>query len=247
MKQNKILNKFNKDGFVVIKNFFNKNQIQEILYELEKVKTKVTKLSNNFYHKTKNGKFNTIHNIQTFISRGKIIDISKSLKIRNLARLILKDNPQLRNIEFFLKPKKNNMKTPFHQDNYFWNIIGANGINIWIACSKASKLNGGICYLKESQNLGTINHELSFAKGTSQKISDNVLKHLKYKKIYPSVNIGDVIVHNCEIIHGSYSNKSNNDRIGLVLSFKGANSKYDSKKILEYRKKLKKSLNILYN
>ena len=101
MKQNKILNKFNKDGFVVIKNFFNKNQIQEILYELEKVKTKVTKLSNNFYHKTKNGKFNTIHNIQTFISRGKIIDISKSLKIRNLARLILKDNPQLRNIEFF--------------------------------------------------------------------------------------------------------------------------------------------------
>ena len=47
------------------------------------------------------------------------------------------------NIEFFLKPQKNKMITPFHQDNYFWNVIDANAINIWIACSEASKKNGG--------------------------------------------------------------------------------------------------------
>jgi len=247
MKQNLLLEKYKKNGFVVVRKVFKRQQILKILNELEVIKHKASKLSRKNYHKTANGKFNTIHNINTFIKKGSIIKISKSLKIINLAKMILNDKPQLRNIEFFLKPKKNKMKTPFHQDNYFWNIIGAHGINIWIACSKASKSNGGICYLKNSQNLGTINHELSYVKGTSQKISDNVLNNLKYKKVYPNVNVGDIIVHNCEIIHGSYNNKSNQDRIGLVLSFKGAKSKYDKKKILEYQRKLKKSLNKIYN
>jgi len=247
MKQNLLLEKYKNDGFVVVRKVFNKHQILKVLSELEIIKHKASKLSRKNYHKTENGKFNSIHNINTFINKGNIIEISKSYKIINLAKKILNDKPQLRNIEFFLKPKKNKMKTPFHQDNYFWNIIGGKGINIWIACSKASKLNGGICYLKNSQNLGTINHELSYTKGTSQKISDNVLNNLKYKKIYPNVNVGDIIIHNCEIIHGSYSNKSNKDRIGLVLSFKGAKSKYDNKKISEYRMKLKKSLNKIYN
>ena len=247
MKQNLLLEKYKKDGFVVVRKVFKKQLILKVLSELEIIKYKASKLSRKNYHKTANGKFNTIHNINTFINKGNIIEISKSRKIINLAKMILNDKPQLRNIEFFLKPKKNKMKTPFHQDNFFWNIIGAQGINIWIACSNASKSNGGICYLKNSQNLGTINHELSYAKGTSQKISDNVLNNLKFKKIYPNVNVGDIIIHNCEIIHGSYSNKSNKDRIGLVLSFKAAKSKYDNKKISEYKRKLKKSLNKIYN
>ena len=247
MKQNLLLEKYKKNGFVVVRKVFKKQQIIKVLKELEIVKHKASKLSKKNYHKTTNGKFNTIHNINTFINEGNIIKISKSLKIINLARMILNDKPQLRNIEFFLKPKKNKMKTPFHQDNFFWNIVDANGINIWIACSKASKANGGICYLQESQNLGTIKHEMSYVKGTSQQIPSKVLKNLKFKKIFPKINTGDIIIHNCEVIHGSENNKSEKDRIGLVLSFKGANSMYDTKKIASYKKKLKKSLKKIYN
>ena len=126
--------------------------------------------------------------------------------------------------------------TPFHQDNYFWNVIGARAVNIWIACSKANKKNGGVCYLEKSHQLGTINHVISYKKGTSQKIPDFVLKSLKFKRVYPSLNKGDAIIHNCEVIHGSYENNSSRNRVGLVFSYKAKDAKYDKSKIDLYHK-----------
>ena len=87
------------------------------------------------------------------------------------------------NIEFFLKPKKTGMSSPYHQDNFYWNILSAKALNIWIACSEANENNGGVCYLEGSHLLGTINHEISFAKGSSQKITKNLISKLLFKKI----------------------------------------------------------------
>ena len=246
MKQNIVINKFNQDGFVIIKKVIEKAKIKKILAELPSIEKKASKLKRKYSHKTKGGKTNTLHNINEFIKSGEVIKLLKNKKIINLAKLILKDKPILRNIEFFLKPQKNKMITPFHQDNYFWNVIDANAINIWIACSEASKKNGGICYLNGSQKLGTIKHESSFIKGTSQKIPDDVINKLNFKKKYPDIKMGDIIIHNCEIIHGSKENKSKKDRIGLVFSFKGAKSKYDISKIKKYQNELKQSFKKIY-
>lgn len=246
MKQNQILKKFNKDGFVVIKNLINKQTVSNILSEIPNIQLKVIKKNRKFSHKTKLGKFNSIHNINSFHRSGVIYELSKSHLITKLAKNFLNDQPQLRNIEFFLKPRKNYMITPFHQDNFFWNLKDANGINIWIACSKASKKNGGVCYLKESQTLGVLKHSLSYIKGTSQMIPENIIKRLKFKKIYPKLKPGDAIVHNPEVIHGSYKNTSNVDRVGLVLSFKGKNSKYDIKGLKNYKSLLKKNIQKIY-
>ncbi len=246
MKQNQIIKKFNRDGFVVIKNLINKQTVSNILSEIPHIQSKAIKKNQKFSHKTKLGKFNSIHNINSFYRSGKIFELSKSNLIIKLATNFLKDKPQLRNIEFFLKPKKNFMITPFHQDNFFWNLKDANGINIWIACSKASKKNGGVCYLKESQTLGILKHTISFIKGTSQMIPEKTIKRLNFKKVFPNLKPGDAIVHNPEIIHGSYKNNSNEDRIGLVLSFKGKNSKYNVAGLKNYKDLLKKNIKKIY-
>jgi hypothetical protein len=246
MKQNQILKKFKNDGFVIIKNFLKKEIISDILSEIPLIKSKVIKKPKKFSHKTKTGKFNSIHNINSFYKSGKIIDLSKNKSLLSLAKLILNDKPELRNVEFFLKPKKNKMKTPFHQDNFFWNLKDANGINIWIACSKANKENGGICYLKKSHLLGVLNHKLSFIKGTSQMIPKEVIKNLKFEKIYPRVYPGDLIIHSSQIIHGSDENKSNYDRVGMVFGYKGKKSKYDKTKLKQYKSLVKKNIEKTY-
>ena len=61
-------------------------------------------------------------------------------------------------------------------------------------------------YLKNSQNLGTINHELSYAKGTSQKISDNVLNNK------PKLN-NDSMVKSNNGDQKIISNTKNNEKI----------------------------------
>ena len=237
-----------KKGFTVVRNIFSNKEILGLMKELEIVKLKAEKKNNNkYFHKTKDNKFNTIHNIQQFHKKGLIINLSKKKVLKNLAQMLLKDEPIVRNIEFFLKPKKTGMSSPYHQDNFYWNILSAKALNIWIACSEANENNGGICYLEGSHLLGTINHEISFAKGSSQKINNKLISKLLFKKKFPKLKPGDCIIHHPEVIHGSKKNISKKDRIGFVVSYKAKNSKTDKNKIIQYKKRLRTSLRKNYN
>lgn len=247
MNLNSIKKKYLNQGYILIKNVYSKKEILQIIDELELIKKKVikTKIQKNF-HKTSNDKFNTIHNIQKFHKKGKIYEILKKKSLIKIIESLISGKSKIRNIEFFLKPRKNGISAPFHQDNFYWNIIDAKALNVWIACSKSTKKNGGLCYLKGSHKLGTINHELSFQKGSSQKINDNVLSKIKFDKSFPTLKAGDCLIHHPEVIHGSYKNKSNIDRVGLVASFISKSAKIDKIKLLNYKKNLKKNLKRIY-
>ena len=246
MNNSNIINKFENDGFVVIKNVLNKQQLKKLLNDLENVKKKVVNKHNQFFHKTSDDKFNTIHNIQKFHKKGSIIELAKNKKIQSICELLIKKKTKIRNIEFFLKPKKTGMPSPFHQDNYYWNIINSEAVNVWVACSKVSKLNGGICYLQSSHKLGVIKHEISNMKGSSQMISNFIIKNLKFKKIIPKIKPGDCLIHHPEIIHGSYKNNSNYDRVGFVISYASASHKLDKAKLKVYKTNMKKNLQKIY-
>ena len=84
-------------------------------------------------------------------------------------------------------------------------------------------------------------------KGSSQKISNNIIKYLKFKKCFPKLSPGDCIIHHPEVIHGSYKNNSSEDRIGVVLSYMKKKAKIDLNKLKNYKKKLKKNINFIYS
>ena len=244
MNSRDTLKNYNLNGFVVLKKIFSKNEINKILLELEIIKKLLKKTKDKkFFHKTKDGKINTIHNVQEFYKKNRIKYLINKKKLSLVIKHILGDSFKVRNIEFFLKPKKTGMASPFHQDNFYWNIIEAKAINVWIACSSSSKLNGGLCYLKQSNKLGTINHEVSNSKGSSQQIPKLIINKLNFKKIFPSIKAGDCLLHHPNTIHGSLKNKSNLDRIGMTISFISKNAKIDRYKEAIYKKKLIKNLN----
>ncbi len=247
MNLKKINYNFYENGFVVIRNLINKKKISKILDETVEIKKKIIFKSKQHFHLTKNGKFNTIHDINKYIKKGEIINLSKNKRILRIVKNILRETSKLRNIELFFKPKKTGMPSPYHQDNFYWNINNAKALNVWIACSKSSFKNGAIGYLVGSQKLGTIKHEISFSKGSSQKIPEFVLKNLKFKRFFPKLTIGDCIIHHPEVIHGSDKNLSNNDRIGLVFSYKSKSATINKNKLAEYKKNIKENLNKVYN
>lgn len=248
MNLNKIYKNYHEYGFVIVKKLLKKNDISKILKELEIIKIKAVKTRiNQYYHKTNDGKINTLHNIQKYQKNGAVINVANSSKIKKILAHLIKDQVKIRNIEFFLKPKKTGMPSPFHQDNFYWNIVNGKALNCWIACSDASRKNGGLAYLVGSHNLGTVKHQISFAKGSSQKIPDEILTKLKFKKEYPTIKAGDCLVHHSEIIHGSKRNASNKDRIGLVISYEAKNRIINKFTNLEYEKNVKKNLKKIYS
>ena len=238
---------FFKEGYVVVKNIFTKKQIKNLLKELKSIKKKSIKVKNENMHFTKDKKLNTIHDINTYIKRGEIINFSKNKRLLQIVDKIFDESSKVRNIEFFLKPKKTGLSAPFHQDNFYWNILNKKALNVWIACTKSSFKNGGVCYYNGSHKNGLIKHALSHEPGSSQKIPEKYLKKIKLKKSYPKLNPGDSIIHHCEVLHGSNLNKSNKDRIGLVISYKAKSAKIDKIRLKKHRELVKENLKFLKN
>lgn len=241
----KIYNSFYEDGFVVVRKLLMKKEIKEIKKEFTKIKIKSLKIKNPHIHFTKNKKINTIHNINRYIKKGRIINLLKDKKIKSIVKKILNDDFDVRNIEFFLKPKKSGFAAPYHQDNYYWNIKNKKALNLWIACSQANKNNGGVSYYIGSHKNGLKLHKTSYVAGSSYKIDKNILSKIKSKKIYPDLKPGDAIFHHCEVIHGSGHNKSETNREGLVVSFKAKSAKINKVKLKKYLNNVKKNLNYL--
>ena len=251
--QTKLIKNFFHDGFVVVRNLLDKKQIEEILTEAEIIKSNLEKKNVNrksytykMYHKTGDNKFNTIHGIHKFHYRGAVKKTANNQKLKKIVKSLLNGNFYCRNIEFFFKPGKTGMPSPFHQDNFFWCLNAARGLNCWIALSNASKKNGGLCYLKSSHKVGLINHTYSTAKGTSQKIPDQLFNYLKFKKIFPKLKAGDCLLHHPEVIHGSYSNTSKNPRIGFVLGFVNNKETTNKFNLNRYKNNLTQSLKKVY-
>ena len=127
------------------------------------------------------------------------------------------------------------MEVPIHQDNYYWNLDNSKGLTVWIALDKCTKKNGALFYFKKSQSIGLLKHKASYAPGTSQVLKDKkILKN--FKKITPKLNIGDVLIHHCLIIHGSQKNRSNRDRAGLTMRYIGKSSRIDNSAKKKYEK-----------
>ena len=237
--------KFYQDGFCIVRKAVSKKSLSILKREINKLKKPKIKKANE--HLTKNKKVNTLHHLDKYLQKkNSLIEFAKNKNLRELAGHILNDDKiKLRNIELFLKPRKTGMPAPFHQDNYYWNITNNNkALNIWIACTNSSKKNGAVKYVKNSHKLGVLNHEISYAAGTSQKVSDKTISKYKHKIVTPSLKPGDLIVHHSAVIHGSSKNLSNTDREGLTISYKTRDAKINKKRMLNYRKKVKKSNNI---
>ena len=241
----KTKSEFFKNGFIKVKKVFSKKEIRKILDQINSIKRESSRVNNPNMHFTIDGKVNTLHDINKFIKRGFIIKLSKDRKIVSLVENLLGEKSVVRNIEFFFKPKKTGMRSPVHQDNYYWNISNKNALNVWIACAPSNYRNGGVYYYKNSHKNGLIKHQISHEAGSSQKIPEKYLKTIKNKKYYPNLNAGDCILHHCEVIHGSKKNTSNLNRVGLVISYKGINSKIDRKKMKRYKNQLSKNLKFL--
>jgi len=146
---------------------------------------------------------------------------------------------ELRGAELFAKPAKIGLPSPMHQDNFYWCVKGNNALTMWVALDYCNKDNGGLTYYRGSQKLGLLNHVDSHAPGSSQKVEDKYLNQLgDAAAVTPSVEPGDVLVHNSLMIHGSSANKSMKSRRGFTMQFKDANSSYDKEMEKYYESRL---------
>jgi phytanoyl-CoA hydroxylase len=194
-----------------------------------------------FYFKKSKNNINNINSFHRLSDLEIVKKISKGKILNNIVKKLINSKTTYMASELFAKPAKNGLASPMHQDNYYWCIKGGNALTVWLALDNVSSKNGGIKYLNKTHKLGVVEHVPSYAKGSSQKVS-NLKKYLKFKKVVPKLRPGDALFHHSQIIHGSSDNKSGKRRRALTFQFKDRSSKFDSEMKKKYLKSLKYQL-----
>jgi len=221
-------------GFCILRGFFNQKEVDELLEHInDYIENEAEKLSGRDINYA-DGEINSIHALHkgdNYFTR-----LAAQERILTAAKVFLNAEPELRGAELFAKPAKVGMPSPMHQDNFYWCVDGANALTMWVAMDFCNEENGGIAYYEGSHKLGIVNHVDSYAPGSSQKIQEEILMESdnKMKKVVPSVEPGDVLVHHSLTFHGSSANKSAKSRRGFTMQFKDKNAKYDKEMLTHY-------------
>ena len=151
------------------------------------------------------GEINSIHSLHK--GDNYFTKFAAKESVKKAAEVLLDAKAELRGAELFAKPAKIGLPSPMHQDNFYWCVKGNNALTMWVALDYCNKDNGGLTYYRGSQKLGLLNHVDSHAPGSSQKVEDKYLNQLgDAAAVTPSVEPGDVLVHNSLMIHGSSAN-----------------------------------------
>ncbi len=240
----KLKNHYDSKGWVLLKQFVSKKDALKIKNLIKAFLKKKIILNQNSRSYNFVGNKNNLKNLNSFHELGKNKYIKKkanSVYIKKVVKKFLNSEVQYRYSELFAKPAKIGLPSPIHQDNFYWAVKGANALTVWVALDKSNKKNGCIYYYDGSHKKGILSHKPSYAKGSSQTIKNkNQLK--KFKISYPSLNVGDALIHNCLVVHGSSKNNSKKGRQGWTIQFKDKKAKYDIKQKKIYEKSLNKQI-----
>lgn len=232
-----------KNGFVILKKSIPKKLILKIKHDVETI-IKKGKISNKFrdIHFFKNGEISSAHNLLNYVKSYK-----KLLKTKIVTKIIKNYLKEMSNEEFnssyFAKPKFQGLETKPHQDNAFFCMQPADVLTCWMPITFANKKNGSLYYYAGSHNLGNLKHKPRGNLGASMCLDFGVLKKInkKFKKIYIDLELGDCVLHNSLVVHGSEPNLSNLERNAFNFSI---GSKFAVKNMSLF-KSYKKNLDIV--
>lgn len=242
-----IKKEFYEKGWCKIPHFFDQSFINLVKNELDDF---ISINDNNYKageihytNESKNSKpvINTIH-VLSYKSKF-FKDLLFNEKVMSLVKFILDDDIEPQWSQLFAKPAKVGLASPMHQDNYYWNVQGNKTVTLWMAIDKVFDDNSGVSYYENSHKLGIVKHEPSYAKGTSQKVADDIISDLsKSSLVTPHMEPGDILLHHGCAIHGSKDNLSDYDRRGMSMWYKAKSADIDKEKLEKYENSLNKQL-----
>lgn len=228
---------FNENGFIVIKDFFGSEIIEEI-------KTAIISFSNWDVMREKdvvfegdeaNRDFKYIQNINYYVPKcHKVLTNSLFDKVAEL----LGEEVYFVNMEIHNKVPKVGTFTPAHQDNFYFQLSPPSSLTAYIPLEMHSaNVNGGLKFLKGTNKLGTLNHKSSTVKAFSSLLElDNPEDYEEYGT---DIGPGDIVFHHANTVHYADGNTSDHHRRSLSLRFNGVSAKIDPDIRKQYKENYK--------
>lgn len=229
--------RFNEEGFIVIKNFFDKELIEEVrsaivsFNEWDVVRDKDVVFEGDEVERD----YKYIQNINYYVPKcHKVLTNKLFDKVAEL----LGEEIYFVNMEIHNKVPKKGTFTPAHQDNFYFQLSPPTSLTAYIPLKMHNaKVNGGLKFLKGTNKLGTLNHKSSTVKAFSSLLElDNPEDYEEYNT---DLNAGDIVFHHANTVHYADGNESDYHRRSLSLRFNGVSAAIDPSIRKQYKENYK--------
>jgi len=228
---------FKTDGFIVIKDFFNKDLIADIKnaivsfdkWEMMRDKDVV------FEGEESERDFKYIQNVNYYVP-----ECHKVLtnKLFSTVSQLLEEEIYFVNMEIHNKVPEKGTFTPAHQDNFYFQLSPPSSLTAYIPLEMhKATVNGGLKFLKGTNKLGTLNHKSSKVKAFSSLLE--LENPEDFEEFGTDLEAGDIVFHHANTVHYADDNNSKHHRRSLSLRFNGVSAKIDPKIREQYKQNYK--------
>lgn len=217
------LETYRRDGYVIIPEFFSKEEVALLLqaYHQDKlVRESAINVDDNSGMNTK---------LTLWYNSGDDIygAFSRSERVIDGIEMIFGDTVALYHTKFMQKEPKVGGAWEWHQDYGYWydnGFLFPDMMSVMVAVTRANKANGCLQVLKGSHKLGRINHG-----STGQQIGADIrrveaalnIMELVYVELEP----GDTLYFDANLLHRSDANTSDTARFSLISAYNRAGNK----------------------
>lgn len=220
---------FQRNGFVIVRNFLGRDEFRDLTQNLDRyVRDVVPSLPHEaaFYHDRSQPA--TLKQMQHMAANDPYFEAyRRHPRWRALAETLLGEPVEAHDPEWFNKPPNTDHPTPPHQDNYYFCLQPPNVMTVWLAIDAVGEENGCLRYVPGSHLRGIRPHSSSRVLGFSQGISDYSDED-RAREAKVLLEPGDVVVHHGNTIHRAEPNRTTNrNRRAFVMVMRGESCQRD--------------------
>lgn len=226
---------FDQHGFVVVRQLLSGSELHELQENLERyIQQIVPALPDRdaFYQDRRRPE--TLKQLQRMDGDAFFCDYKQHPRWSALATELIGEPVTAEGPEWFNKPPNTIHVTPPHQDNFYFCLVPANVITIWLALDDVDAENGCLRYVAGSHQHGFRPHSKSKILGFSQGITDYSHEDFS-REVAVCLRPGDAVAHHGMTIHRADANLSaTRHRRSFAMVFKGASCQRDEAAFARY-------------
>lgn len=230
---------FDRDGFVIVRQFLPPGEFAELNRQLERYIAEVVPTlpdSHAFYIDRERPE--TLKQLQHMQVDEFFRDYASDPRWISLAAALVGEPVNAKPSEWFNKPPRSNSPTPPHQDNYYFNLKPPHVVTIWLALDAIDEENGCLRYVRGSHLEGVRPHGRSEILGFSQGVTDygDADRECEVPMI---LEPGDAIAHHGNTVHRADPNNSDRHRRAFAMVLQGVSCQRDEEAFARYTESLK--------
>lgn len=231
---------FRRDGFAVVRGFFNPQQTSELLEAVERFIEEVTPTmpKDRVFFEDKADPSTLLRLECMDVYDTYFENLVANQRIVELTKRLMDDDVIAQRVAMFGKPPRVGKETPSHQDGYYHMLMPNESLTYWIAVDPVDEKNGCLRYLPGSHKRGMRPHDVSEVFGFSLGITDFGEDDLSHE-VAVCLEPGDLVVHHGMTVHRADPNASDRLRRGVGLVYFAARARVDEQRKAAHQAKMK--------